>query len=323
MKVLKDLAVSGSITVGQFLQSSINTDKFLVSESGVVKYRSGSQILGDIGAAASGHTHTFASLTSKPTTLSGYGITDAALSATTITINGTTYDLSANRSWTISGTDATKLPLSGGTLTGALNGTSASFSGKIAFSANSGATAQGQIGRDATYGLFNWASTGATDDYAIFSASGTYIMHTPTGTANTVLGGALNGTSAVFSGDVTINSRILLTTNVIPTDQGQIAYNASVGLYIWSKAGSAYDFTLYNKDGNEVIQVPTGTRNILFGGAATFSSTIKTAGFGSTTARTWKLGECVTATVIGVNTTGYITIEVNGSQYNLAIANLS
>ena len=31
----------------------------------------------DVGAASSGHTHTFASLTSKPTTLSGYGITDA------------------------------------------------------------------------------------------------------------------------------------------------------------------------------------------------------------------------------------------------------
>jgi hypothetical protein len=101
MKVLKDLAVSGSISVGQFLQSSINTDKFLVSESGVVKFRSGSQLLGDIGAAASDHTHTFASLTSKPTTLSGYGITDAVNTATTITINGTTYDLSANRSWTI------------------------------------------------------------------------------------------------------------------------------------------------------------------------------------------------------------------------------
>jgi hypothetical protein len=32
-------------------------------------------------AASSGHTHTFASLTSKPTTLSGYGITDAATAA--------------------------------------------------------------------------------------------------------------------------------------------------------------------------------------------------------------------------------------------------
>lgn len=36
----------------------------------------------------------------------------------TLTINGTTYDLSANRSWTV--TDSSKLPLSGGTLTGSL-----------------------------------------------------------------------------------------------------------------------------------------------------------------------------------------------------------
>ena len=38
--------------------------------------------------------------------------------ARTLTINGTTYDLTANRSWTISGSDSTKLPLAGGTMTG-------------------------------------------------------------------------------------------------------------------------------------------------------------------------------------------------------------
>ncbi len=78
--------------------------------------------------------------------------------------------------------------------------------GRIDFSANSSATASGQIGRDATYGLFNWASPGLTDDYAIFSVSGAYIMHTPTGTANTVLGGALNGTSATFSSTIQTNA---------------------------------------------------------------------------------------------------------------------
>lgn len=40
--------------------------------------------------------------------------------ARTITINGTAYDLSADRAWTISGSDSTKLPLAGGTLSGAL-----------------------------------------------------------------------------------------------------------------------------------------------------------------------------------------------------------
>ena len=47
--------------------------------------------------------------------------------ARTLTINGTGYDLSADRSWTISGSDSTKLPLAGGTMTGTL--TFASISG--------------------------------------------------------------------------------------------------------------------------------------------------------------------------------------------------
>jgi hypothetical protein len=40
--------------------------------------------------------------------------------ARTLTINGVTFDLSADRSFTVSGTDATKLPLAGGTMTGIL-----------------------------------------------------------------------------------------------------------------------------------------------------------------------------------------------------------
>ena len=40
-------------------------------------------------------------VTGTPTTLSGYGITDAVPSSRTLTINGTSYDLSANRTWTI------------------------------------------------------------------------------------------------------------------------------------------------------------------------------------------------------------------------------
>ncbi len=50
-------------------------------------------------------------ISSTPTTLAGYGITDAVPATRTITINGTTFDLSADRNWTIaagiSGTIAT------------------------------------------------------------------------------------------------------------------------------------------------------------------------------------------------------------------------
>lgn len=65
--------------------------------------------------SVNGHTHTFASLTSKPTTIAGYGITDAYTKAQ------------------VDSTVAKYLPLAGGTITGALtvNGI-ATFKSKVA-----------------------------------------------------------------------------------------------------------------------------------------------------------------------------------------------
>ena len=50
-------------------------------------------------------------------TLTGLG---GVPTSRTLTINGTGYDLSADRSWSVTGTDATKLPLAGGVLTGSV-----------------------------------------------------------------------------------------------------------------------------------------------------------------------------------------------------------
>jgi hypothetical protein len=46
----------------------------------------------------------FFDLSGRPTTLNGYGITDAVPFTRTLTINGVSYDLSQNRSWTVTGT---------------------------------------------------------------------------------------------------------------------------------------------------------------------------------------------------------------------------
>ena len=51
----------------------------------------------------------FANVSAKPTTLAGYGITDAVPSARTITINGTAWDLSANRSFTVTASETDTL----------------------------------------------------------------------------------------------------------------------------------------------------------------------------------------------------------------------
>ena len=50
-------------------------------------------------------------------TLSGLG---GVPTSRTLTINGTAYDLTTDRSWTISGSDSSKLPLAGGTMTGTI-----------------------------------------------------------------------------------------------------------------------------------------------------------------------------------------------------------
>lgn len=59
-------------------------------------------------------------ITGTPTTLAGYGITDAISSSRTLTINGVSYDLSANRTWNVGTVTSvgTSGPLTGGTITG-------------------------------------------------------------------------------------------------------------------------------------------------------------------------------------------------------------
>jgi predicted heme/steroid binding protein len=58
-------------------------------------------------------------ITGRPTTLAGYGITDAVIDSRTLTINGTSYDLTADRSWSVGTITSisTIAPLTGGTIT--------------------------------------------------------------------------------------------------------------------------------------------------------------------------------------------------------------
>jgi hypothetical protein len=224
MKILKDLAVSGSITVGEFLQSSINTDKFLVSENGVVKYRSGSQLLGDIGAAASDHTHTFASLTSKPTTVSGYGITDAVNSATTITINGTTYDLSANRSWTITASETDTLATVTGR--GASTSTASIFSSSLAVG-HSSHYDSAQFSLDINGGLLV-KNTGKTAQLILINANPAiggnagFVQHAVGGTIN----GAFASIQTYYGASIAAGTLQLQPSGGIVTIGGSTVFHA-------------------------------------------------------------------------------------------------
>jgi hypothetical protein len=57
-----------------------------------------------------------------------------------------------------------------------------------------------------------------------------------------------------------------------PSSQGQIGINLSGGMYFWGKAGSSSDLNFYNKNGEQVFDVPTGTQNInVYGSVLTAS----------------------------------------------------
>jgi len=62
---------TGSLTIGSIAAGVSDYDKFLVSDSGLVKFRTGAEVLSDIGAAASSHNH-------SGETLANNGITPAS-----------------------------------------------------------------------------------------------------------------------------------------------------------------------------------------------------------------------------------------------------
>lgn len=93
--VAHDLSVNRSWTVGD-----IRSDLFYANPSWITALHWGK-------------------ITNTPTTLAGYGITDAVNASRSLTINGTTYDLSADRAWSVGTVTSisTIAPLTGGNIT--------------------------------------------------------------------------------------------------------------------------------------------------------------------------------------------------------------
>jgi len=98
---------TGTLKLDTINAATTDTDKFLVSDGGIIKFRTGTEILSDIGGQGSLTLTTTG--TSGAATLIGNTLNvpqyeaegNYVTTATTLTINGTTYDLSANRSWSV------------------------------------------------------------------------------------------------------------------------------------------------------------------------------------------------------------------------------
>jgi len=102
------LQVGGDVKINTILNATTDTDKFLVSDAGVIKYRTGAELLSDIGGQGSITLTTTgssgaATLTSGTLNIPNYTLAGLGGVASTrqLTINGVAYDLSLDRSWSV------------------------------------------------------------------------------------------------------------------------------------------------------------------------------------------------------------------------------
>ena len=180
------------------------------------------------------HTHSFASITSKPTTLSGYGITDA-YTATTIDSKLSGY-----------------LPLSGGTIEGSANALkikrNSPYMSSIEFVNTDGSL--GSLG-------FVWGNNPAffhTDgNYYPLIHSGNYNSYTPT-----LTGTGASGTWGInISGNAATVGGYSITTNK-NTPWGTIPYISTTGIM---EVGKHFEFHYDNTTGSDYSTVLACTGN--------------------------------------------------------------
>lgn len=138
--------------------------------------------------AAISHAHTFASLTSKPTTIAGYGITDVLSDTTEITINGTTQALTGNPTWSVGTVKSVGLSMPTGF---SVTGSPVDNTGTL------------YVGFDAGYSLPTTAKQAQWDEAYSYSQAGHLpitnvstggLIESVTGSANRNVSGILHGT---------------------------------------------------------------------------------------------------------------------------------
>ena len=227
----------------------------------------------------------------------------------------------------------TYLPLSGGTLTGALSGTSAAFSGDISansrvlFQTSTSPNAAYQDGYNTTAGRYIYPKAGSLNDFTLYNSVGNVAISIPTGTVNTTLGGALSGTSAAFSGLLTLSNGYYINSgienryyNAANSNWGVIQGGSFTGANLGEIKiiGGSGNGLLVTNSGNTLIKTTTESPNneaLQVAGSGLFTSTVTgTAGFISNTGNNGNAFDAQQAT------TGYQFLRLKNTSGNLQLA---
>jgi hypothetical protein len=179
----------------------------------IVGYDGSNNII--VPAGLTMHTNQIVASQSYVTTqLSSYALTSALGSyvptSRTITINGTAYDLTANREWTISASDATKMPLSGGEFTGLVTfnftNTNTVEWPRLRFGPASTGWDEGIIKASTAEGVFSRYGVGVHFDsaraFGIYSSGWTKVMGFKSDEIRAYVNLTVNGNAVVHAGNI-------------------------------------------------------------------------------------------------------------------------
>ena len=209
----------------------------------------------------------------KQAALSGTGF--VKISGTTISYDNSTYLTTASAT-------STYLPLAGGTLTGALSGTSATFSSDVAISGSSGALySLGQLGFTNTgaggqYGIYTLGTATPTMyfDHRATGNTGQWIWRSGTGGATTALI-LSNAGAATFSSSVTAGQGTFAVSS-----GDNLILEKPTGAYLSFKNGATIRGSINGNNGTDGLNLNYGASHttalaISSTGAATFSSSVQ------------------------------------------------
>jgi hypothetical protein len=268
------------------------------------------------GGALSGTSATFSSSVTATSLIKSGGTSSQFLMA----------DGSVNTSVLPSGA---YLPLTGGTLTGALGGTSASFSSSVTVSGTIVAAGADILGSSATSDYGNLTLRGG---YAITTASASKIEIRGFEDSAATQGALIaytNGTerfrinqagTATFTGIVNANNGAIILGKILSADYNLISLNSTnaEGQYIGLAGGGGSDKALYYQSGN------AGAHIFRTGNGTTFDERMRllsggNLGLGTATPNDYSIGS--TAKVLQVTGSSYSIINANaGSVYAWLIA---
>jgi hypothetical protein len=223
------------------------------------------------------------------------------------------------------------LPLTGGTLTGALGGTSATFSGLLTSTLGNNTVLYNAVSATTGYQYANIQSGNARLIFGIEAATSAGIFTDTLGNSAAI--GSASATGAfhiasnsivrqtVFSGGnigigtttdagykLDVNGTARFTSN-LTLGSGATLYMTAGDIQFVSNAG----YGILTADSNRLISIQNGAFGV--NGAATFSSTITTAAPSGGTAKPFKIGNVATVTPTSQNRT--IEIEIDGTTYYL------